>query len=404
MEALVEQPDTAEKQKSFDPLASIHLLRYDLDHYGEVLPETRQRVCDEELSYLVEGIDKAACTSFLIKRDGDDLVYFSQSTWRPYMGALLTGLGIARNEAEKDPRRQFLADRAVDDLRHGYELLAMQPGEQKVWHSPYAHSEEAQYGEEFIKDCGMNPQRKMGFLYQAVCQHDGSILLKSQTVDRSDDDAFQAVNQAAAADPQINMEAMVDIYDEHLQEKFGDHFFAGRRESKKNENAWDEIHNHRDLIEFHLNKLEAIASQAIAGAELENVTKRHLYGVWASFKKRLSGESISHTSVNYSYASHLYDPELHHMLEVEVRQNFKEFVSRGEVLVGCGGAIRIVNSENDVMDADASDVHTVIFGGSDSDRYGSLTFKCPAGHHNRRPRGVLLTKCQTSNCKAKVTC
>jgi hypothetical protein len=40
----------------------------------------------------------------------------------------------------------------------------------------------------------------------------------------------------------------------------------------------------------------------------------------------------------------------------------------------------------------------------EEDQYGSLTFKCPKGHANKRPRGKLIPHCQTKGCTAKVTC
>ena len=403
METLAEQPYKTEQQKSFDPLASVRMLRYDLDHFGQVLPETRGRVCDEELSYLVEGVDKAALTRFVIRREDEDLVYFDRGKWKPYLSTLVTGLETAKQEAADDPRRQFLADNAVDDLQHGYDLLRLQPGEQKAWHSAYAHKEEVLYGKEFIEDCGMIPHREMAFLYLATCLEDGNILLESQTVDRSDDDAFAAVYEARADNPQLDMDGMVAVYDGVLHDKHGGHFFAGRRESEKHENAWDEIHKHRELIEFHLNRLEEIATTDLPLHLLERIAKQHLIGVWASFKKRLDGNTVSYSSDNFVYVSHQQDAFLHQLLYAEVQSNFKDFASRGEVLVGCGGAIRVQSGETDIMGADASDVFSSIFSDA-SDRFGSLTFTCPNGHSNRRPYGKLLSNCKTKGCKADVRC
>src|SRR5581483_7383968 len=42
----------SEQLRSFDPLASVKMMRFDLECFWYVLPETRQRACDEELSYL----------------------------------------------------------------------------------------------------------------------------------------------------------------------------------------------------------------------------------------------------------------------------------------------------------------------------------------------------------------
>lgn len=39
--------ETPERQKSFDPMASVRMLRWDIENFGQVLPETRQQVCNE---------------------------------------------------------------------------------------------------------------------------------------------------------------------------------------------------------------------------------------------------------------------------------------------------------------------------------------------------------------------
>jgi len=398
MEILVEQP-TRERLKSFDSLASVDMLRFDLERFGQVLPETRQRVCDEELSYITEGIDRAARTTFVLGRIDDELVIFDRGKWRPYVGMLLTGLEVAKHEASLDPRRQFLADWAASDLQYGYHMGRLKPGQELVWDSRYPHREAQMYGEEFMRSCGLKPDRKMGFLYRAVCQNDGSIVLESQTVDRSDEDAFDAALRAADK-PENDMDASVGAYDSVLAEKHSGPFYAGRRETEIHENIWQTILAQRDLIDYFLDRLEVIASTPMPRDQLEDIAKRHVYGVWAALKKRIDAGRIS---IQVSQQGNVAQAS-YHVPEQEVRRAFQEFAAQGRVLVGCGGAISMLRGELDILAASGEDVFSAIFGTkTDKDNYGSLQFKCPKkGCLNTRKPGKLIKECQ--KCGADVTC
>lgn len=402
MEALVAQPHERqtdlEQLRSFDPLASVNMLRYDLIRFGRVLPETKQRVCDEELSYLAEGIDRASRPTFALRRDGNDLLYFDDGGWRPYSGMLQTGLEVAEREAKQDFRRQFLVDWARRDQTYGYKLRSLRPGEQLVWTNPYPHAIEALYGKQFMQSCGLQPGREMGFIYRAYCRPDGHVVLESQTVDGSDPEAFAAVRQAATR-PDAEMDDLVESYDSVLAQKHGEQFYAGRRRAEIGEDAWRTIKAQEDLIVYFVEGLEKLAVSAHYGRELEEATKRHIYGVWATFKKRIDNH-ITRT-VQTAVGGSIPDYILRTQLEREVAQNFQEFAKAGKVLIGCGGIIEMINGQN-IMDADAKDVFGAIFGKEPEDKYGSLHFKCKYGHNNRRPRNQLIEKCQI--CKVSVRC
>lgn len=405
-EALAEQP-LHEQRKSFDILASVNMFRYDLDHFDRVLPETRGRVCDEELSYLSEGVDRATCTKFALKREGNDLTYYKNGRWQSYTAMLLEGKEIADLEAQADPRKQFLAEDAVNDLYHMYQMRKLRPGEQHVWSSRYRKDIENKFGEQFMRSCGRYPDREMGFLYRASCNEMGDVILESQTVDRSDDDAFAAAADAAAQNPEISMGGLVHAYDDVLAQKHGGDFHAGRRDAEIDENAWSIILAQKDLIHYFLSRLEAIAAGPLQGHALEESAKKHIYGVWAAFKKRIDGESAQYIP---QYDAEGGMPVAHYaMVGLEVYNAFVEFASEGRVMIGCGGSISILHGEKDIMDASPADVFAAIFGkgkGEDSgpDGKGPLIFRCKNGHLNRRPLGKLITECKIKSCKNSVGC
>jgi hypothetical protein len=359
-ETELEQPP--ETRKSFDPLASARMLRYDLANFGQVLPETRERVMNEELSYLVEGIGRAARTTFVLRRQESELKLFDRGQWRSYSGMLMTGLKIAKDEALKDPRRQFLAERAREDLQHAYQMQGLQPGQQYVWYSAYPHQEAARYGEAFIKNCGFVPERKMGFLYRASCNEDGDIVLESQTLDRSDGEAFEAAMGAAEHDAMADMDTLVRTYDGTLAKKHGERFYAGRRGAEMENNAWQELRQQHDLIEYFLDKLEVLAAAKLPEHELERNIKKHIYGVWAAFKRRLDTKAAAPDVVwkNNMPVGHWA------MLEQEVSQAFNQFAREGRVLVGCGGSVSMLGGEENVLNAEGKDVFDAIFGGKNT--------------------------------------
>ena len=383
-----------EQRQSFDPMASVRMFRYDLDTFGRILPETRERVQDEELSLIVEGMDRASRTTFALKRTGDDLAYFKNGQWASYTGMLLTGQDVAKAEARKDPRRQFLAEDAARDLYHLYQMRKLKPGQQHVWYSGYRKDIEDKYGAAFMRECGRFPDRQMGFLYRAYCNADGDVILESQTTDRSDDQAYEAA-MLRAHEQGADMNGMVAAYDAVLAGKQGGNFYAGRRGAEVNENAWQAMHAHKDLIEYFLNKLEAIARMPLHAAALEEATKRHLYGTWAAFKQRIDGvvnRAMYQPSSGALSVAHVA------LLEREVNEAFTDFARAGKAMIGCGGNIEIAMGEKAFLDMDPKDVFKSIFGDEEADKFGSLTFKCTQGHTNKRPHGKKIKKCRVAGC------
>ncbi len=389
--------------KSFDVLASVRAFRYDQENFGRVLPETRRQVADEELSLLVEGVDRSARTEFLLTKQGDDLAFYKNGRWQSYTGMLITGQAVAAHEANADPRKQFLADAADKDLAIGYRMRQLRPGQQFFWSSAYDHDAEAQYGAEFMESCGRFPDRKMAFLYRAYCDRHGNVVMQSQTVDNSDDEAISAALEMAQSNPCHDLDDAVMAYDAVLERKHGGRFYAGRQDGVAQENAWLILQQHTDLIDYLLDGLESMAAGPLSDVELELKTKKHIYGVWAAFKKRLDTGTLPTNSAGFAPL----DPGLTIAwqqpweLQQEVQQAFNSFAKQGIAMVGCGGQITISQGESDILAMESKDTFDVIFG-ADEDKYGSLEFECPKGCRNRRPRGKLIDNCQ--KCGQSVRC
>jgi hypothetical protein len=375
--------------RRFDIASSVKMMRYDLDVCGDVKPETYERVGEEELSLLVEGVDRASRTSFTLRRENSDLVYFNNGEWKSYSSLLNIGVQAAESEASNDFRKTFLVEAAYAERRQGNQMRSLEPGQHTTWWSTYDYETEEKFGANFMQKCGFKPHRKMAFLYRATCQEDGNVVLESQTLDRSDQDGFNNIAQALEHNLESSLDELVGIYDATLKNKFGQDFYAGRTDAEKQENAWNEIHKHRDLIEYHINKLTGLAYSSLVGEELERETTKHTIGVWAAFKKRIDGFKSSHTDPNFVYVSHLDNPELNASLESETTEARADAIQRGIPFISCGGEVGAA-----LFDA--------IFG--EGDMFGSLSFTCSNGHVNRRNYGELLETCKDAKCTAVVKC
>lgn len=330
--------------RSFDPLASVNMMRFDITNYGHVLPETRNQIYDEEMTYIAEGIDRHSYTQFTLQHDPEKgLVYFAKGEWRPYVGTLLTGLDVAEREAEADPRRQFLVDWAVKDLRRGLSFEKLTVGESSVWYSAFAEAECQRYGEEFIASVGLNPKRRMGFIYKATRQEDGSVVLESHTVDNSDQDAFDAVSQL----PQdALMSELINAYDQVLMQKnSGTIYRAGRTTflDRQEENAWDFVERNQLLFDYYFDEIEKLARSKAWGDELETAKKRLTYGVWARTRQLLDEQDSS--LVGNSVLTHQTSDQI----AAQVHQAYLEFSRRHETMIGCGGAISFEDMPADAV-------------------------------------------------------
>lgn len=343
-----EQNPDHEKLASFDELASIDLMRFDIRTYGHVLPETLERVADEEMSSIAEGIGRAACTSFTYEKIDGQLVYFSQGQKSSYISMLMTGLRVAKHEADTDYRQQFQVERATNDLAIGYAMEKLQPGEQLVWTSPYPQEEAARFGKKFITDRGFNAERKLGFIYRAFANTDGSVTLESQTVDNSDEDAFKAVEEAAQYDTDADMETLLRTYDGILVQKHGGWFRAGRRNARPHENAWNELLKYPGLIKHFVRRIEEIAASDQPRAVLRRDIQHLKIGVWKTFKELIYGDlrqpnpSQAQMAAVALGGSNYQQYELYNNL---VSNSYQQAKEEGDIMIYCGGAARAEDNE-----------------------------------------------------------
>lgn len=381
-----------EEPKSFDVMASVNMFRFDLENFGTVLPETKQRVYDEELTFVAEGIDRPLYTKFDLKEESGQLVYFNNGQWQPYKSSLIKGLRTAKREAEQDTRKTFLANNALRDLEMLYRMEGLEPGQSLKWYTPYAYKEEELYGADFLKqECGLQPARKMGIINWASKNSDGSVTLETHSVDNSNAQAFEA---AMCSQDDTDIYDTVAVYDNKLSQDYGEEFYAGRVKGEiPEENAWDVLKDNSDLVDWYLGEIEALASMPNA-FQLEKEKTLLTFGFWGAIKKRMDNSSRLITN-DLKFADS-FVPASSEVIAEEVRRATLDLASKGEQLVGCGGSVSV----DSLSELDPDKARDAVFGG---DKYGSRKFNCPScGHENTRPHNKLLDKC--NSCKGDVTC
>jgi hypothetical protein len=342
--------DHTEQLKSFDVLSSLNLYRYDLQTFGHILPETRQRVYDEEWSYIAEGINRPNYKEFSLHSINGQLVYFHEGSWQPYIDTLITGLETAKAEAAGDFRKSFEVERRVDDLQRGYQIQNLKAGEKIVWRYDFPHQQQELHGPKFLESMGFQPTRKLGYLCEAEKTAEEETVIRHQSVDNSDEEAFEAAILVGEGGGSV-----VDMrvaYDAALKNKFGVNFFAGRAVDSVSpeENAWSVIECNRDLIEdYFMQQLEFLAHQDNTLNELERAKKRLTYGVWAAIKERLDNNAPNNDGSKDSLGS----------IHAEVQSAYSALSARGEVLFGCGGSI---SGEESLLNASPKNVFESIYG------------------------------------------
>jgi hypothetical protein len=159
-------------------------------------------------------------------------------------------------------------------------------------------------------------------------------------------------------------------------------------------NTYDFVKNQGDLIESFL--------------EYDSKSPQNVYALAAAIEQRfehmLSGATRgsvpnSPISTTVRYATPKQEMQRAALLAR----------SQGKVYSGCGMTLGKdgLPSTREIFDelGYSNDYERELQSESaDEDEYGSLTFECPDGHTNRRPRGRLLDKCQRAGCKASVKC
>ena len=378
--------------KVFDLTSSARYMCYDLLHntYGEgVLPETKQHVLRQELTLIAEAFDANTRTTTEMRRGHDGkFVYWCNGKWSPYASMLDGGQLAAEKLVADEPDFSFMLEWVEKDRENALQMEALTPGERYTWYSSFPHEAHGRLSKRYGSKCademlieqGLNPERQMGLIYQARCCEDGRVVLESQTIDNSDEDAYNWAIYQAKTDPNLSLDGIVQAYDEVMNDKdpSGD-YYAGRAHEDRDRDAWQFIDKQHDLKAYLLEELEGIAKSRvyneITGEEFEFRCKYLIYGLWGLFKERFAqnheGQEAAFATTDYHDLSVISQQAHLESLRRESHSVVDKLIQRGAILIGCGVSVSMTREDlvRTVVDSSPNTVFSSIFSGNEKLNY-----------------------------------
>ena len=196
--------------------------------------------------------------------------------------------------------------------------------------------------------------------------------------------------------PQL-IDNLTKAYDASMAEQFGGEWYAGRRPAD-DRNTYEFVQSQTDLIDWFTAEKMAdpvgaeklrVKLAATADERFEHYLKDS--AVDGQVPGDIEPEAlISVSSINKG-----------RNLQAEMVRALQRAVRLGKTFSGCGSSVSAEKDEDDELSS-SEQLTSLGYGNrSGSDRFGSLKFKCQNGHENKRPRGKLLSHCQTCGCSVK---
>jgi hypothetical protein len=405
---------SAEQLKVFDELASIRMLRQDIERFGFVSAETWQQVYNEELTFVAEGIDAPLKTSFTLQNGEQGL---TDERGTRLQDALTRGLLAAEETAFGDSRYWFNVRRAVAEYEEGQAVQRMmdEPSGANtiISFSPFPEEAYRQHGPEVLKSIGFQPDRLLGFIRIYNKKSDRELEVVSLSVDNSDLNAFRGTaNWLGKSIPEdadsgdylaerieldLNPKQRADIasltlaaYDGTMSELYGGRFLSGRPHNNDRD-AWTFIQAQKDLVEHYMDELELLARQdgSVSIEEKNKLT----YGFWAALKDRYKKPNVPSSTHEHGRLS--TDQII--SIQAEISQAYNRAAERHEKMIGCGGSIGV---SSNLAELSPENAMSSIMDDKKDGSSESWTWKtgiCKVGNCPSRPSNTKVGPC--SVCK-----
>lgn len=355
--------------------------------------DERNRLYNDMTTWLAEVVPGQMRTSFEFEFDGQDIRGSDGGALTPIFDK---SIADAERITRSKPELHFEVDRRrtergeLDDM---FDMLRGDKPNTMVVISDFPDELRAA-----TKDIGgYNIARQQTMLRVITVDSSGKLLMRSQSLDRSDRQALEAIYGHLGFVPQSGellgqrmhldmppheqeflIDWLVGVYDRTMTSNYGGEWYAGRTPAEV-QNTYDFVRAQDDLIQAY------IRQTMINGAD-----ESMRYGLAAAMVKRFKLKSGVQTSTAGYYVQE-------HILN-EIGAAGNEAMRMGIVFSGCGAT-----SGPDGLNDSEGQLSELGFGNPEqTDKYGSLTFKCPKGHTNTRPRGRLIERCQT--CHTSVRC
>ncbi len=253
---------------------------------------------------------------------------------------------------------------------------------------------------------GYNVTRKQTMLRVLAKTPGGTLKMYSQSLDGSDRQALEALYRHLGHDAQpgellgqrmhieldeTEQEFLIDeltgVYDRQLAVRYGGQWHAGQLNGERR-NTYDFARSQTDLLNAYL-----ATTNGFTGNKKD-------YNLAAAMEARFR----NHLSRPYSLKHDDYDIGIvaHVMAMDEMTRAGEKARATGKSYSGCGIT---AGAPGEGFDA-ASQLEEAGYGNQSTeageDQYGSLTFECPKGHQNQRPRNKLIPRCKV--CGISVKC
>lgn len=368
---------------------------------GPATAETKERLYfdpnirqfDDTVTWLAEVLDGQMKSEFTYNFDGEDLIARDGSR----LDKIFTdSVSDAEAKALHDPKYQFELRRRKTELEEYQDILQMAKGSTPhntiVVVSDFPE-EVDRLGRHFG---GYNVSRRQTMLRVITKNPDSTITMTSQTLDKSNRQALEAIYGFFGASPKRGellgqrIHANIDpksasgisdtltrVYDNSLSTQYGGQWFAGRSGDDRR-NTMHFALQQTDLIDFYL-----------AGDQDETSMYNLSASISARFEGRSSDMSVLGNVVYLDDKSRLY-------AEMQYQGDLAR--SEGKSFNGCGGTL----SADVEMSALGYGERNMQQSNDGPDGKGPLKFKCKNGHQNTRPLGKLIPCCTT--CGVSVKC
>lgn len=359
--------------------------------------DQKERLYHDTTTWLAEALKGYMNNAFNYNFDGQEL-FSSDGT---QIGAIFEEALI---DAGKLPTElSFEKRRRQHELDEYHEMLEMMKGAD--YNTMVVVSDFPPELMEAKQDIGgYNVQRKQTMLRILTKNTEGTLTMRSQTLDGSNRQALEAIYSSLGyeakpgellgqrmhleldtEDQEFFDAQLTGVYDRKMEEQFGGEYHAGRRQGTKL-NTYDFVLAQQDILQVYFDSVKKFGEQpALLSDIIAAMDRRYINAT-----ERVRGNEPQIVTHYYS------DSQRQHLI-AEMLESGIEAKRQGVTFSGCGLTLGIENksAEDQLVELGYSST-------ADEDKYGSLKFDCPKGHANRRPRNQLIDKCKT--CGVSVKC
>ena len=283
---------------------SVLMLRNMLKTEDEALKETiYHQVCDQEFSHIPEVLDGETRTHFEFAAHEGRLYIMQPDGVVDWLTIHENGVKRARKKAEADPRLEFYAEIAEEELEEAEAQLAMvEAGQSATMLAVSLDGSDLGTSSE-LKALGRDPQKRRAYLRASVFDN-GRLHLYSETYDGL---TVDTAKQMLADHFGVNLPegaTSIDILKSRVTLAGAHHELLQQIKPRQGANNYDFVLEQKDLLARHMENLIDLAGYNLPEAELAWQADELRYDIMSSFKRRLEGswENLGDLGRSIAYA------------------------------------------------------------------------------------------------------